>query len=378
VDGPSNDPRFNMFEMIRQYALERLVENGTEKETRRWHACFYVQMVEAVQPPDLRPPAMPDLDRLDLELGNIRAAFGWMLRPEGSDEERLLALRLAAALEWYWRARGSSSEGWRWSHASLQAAGLGTPPVLRTMAVKAAIWVAIELKDTTAARTYLAEYQTLTQEFKRAPLIANSLLAMSTVATFEGRRAEAERLVHQALAFSRTEGDELGIAYALTKLARHVEVHGDTQLAITLFEEAAALAQKLGYMSGLGIALTDLGRLALDAGEYAQAVRHFQAGLMLKWNHGWRATVPYSLDGIARALAAQNDAVRALRLLSATTALRPTLNSWGLPGHEALLRELRARLSETAFVKAWAAGQELSLEQAVAEALALNETDERL
>jgi predicted ATPase len=378
VGGPSSEPRFTMLETILQYARERLVANGIEEETRRWHACFFVQMVEAVQPPDLRPPAMADLDRLDLELGNIRAAFGWMLRPEGSDEERMLALRLAAALEWYWRARGSSSEGLRWSHASLQTAGLGAPPALRMMAVKAAIWVALELRDPAAARMYLAEYQALAQELKQAPLIANSILATSTVATFEGRHTDAERLMHQALAFSRAEGDELGSAYALTQLARHVEVHGDTQLAITLFEEAAALAQKLGYMSGLGIALTDLGRLALDAGEYAQAARHFQAGLALKWNHGWRATVPYSLDGIARALAAQNDAVRALRLLSATTTFRAALNPLGLPGDDALLRDLHVRLSETAFAEAWAAGQELSLEQAVVEALACDDKDARL
>jgi predicted ATPase len=378
VDRSGGESRFSMLETIRQFALERLAESGAEEDARKEHARFFVQLVETTQPPDLRPPAEPDLDQLDLELGNIRAAFSWMLRPGTSGAEHTLTLRLAAALEWYWRACGSNSEGLRWTHAALQTAGRTAAPARRMMALKAAVWVALELKDADAARPYLSEYQKLARMLEQAPLIADSIRVRATVAALEGHQVEAERLAQAALTFCRAEGDELGSAFSLTVLARQVEQRGDDLLAATFFEEAVAIARKLGYMSGAGIGLTDLGRLALNAGKYVQALRHFQEGLALKWNDGWRATVPYSLDCIARVLAAQGDNARAIRLLSAAAALRPTLSSWGLPEHKALLHDLRTRLSETTIAAAWAAGQALSLEQAVAEALVCDDADARL
>ncbi|MEO7913266.1 MAG: hypothetical protein ABIV47_26760, partial [Roseiflexaceae bacterium] len=77
---------------------------------------------------------------------------------------------------------------------------------------------------------------------------------------------------------------------------------------------------------------------------------------------------------LAGALGVQRHAVRATRLIGAAEGLGEMTGLRPSPGERALWERIfvsiRAQLDEAAFAAAWAAGQQLTLEQAVAEALA--------
>ncbi|HEU5434620.1 MAG TPA: hypothetical protein VFU81_23300, partial [Thermomicrobiales bacterium] len=68
---------YGILETIRGYGLERLEASGEAEIIRRRHASYYRALVEALAPRVKRPELVGGLDRLALELGNLRAAVTW-------------------------------------------------------------------------------------------------------------------------------------------------------------------------------------------------------------------------------------------------------------------------------------------------------------
>ena len=98
--------RYRLLETVRQYALEKLGESGEADAVRARHRDHYTSMAAL-----LDAPAGNDydqrLEQADVEIDNLRAAFGWSR--ENSDIESALAL--ASSLQPLWLARGRLREG---------------------------------------------------------------------------------------------------------------------------------------------------------------------------------------------------------------------------------------------------------------------------
>ena len=109
------EPRFLMLETIREYAWEALAANEEAEATRQAHALYYLGLAEEAEPQLKGAQQVRWWQRLEQELENLRAALSWLI----GQEEGELALRLCAALWWFWNIRGYWSEGWRWLEAVL-------------------------------------------------------------------------------------------------------------------------------------------------------------------------------------------------------------------------------------------------------------------
>jgi tetratricopeptide (TPR) repeat protein len=109
-DQPDGEPRLLMLETMRAFGLERLVAAGEAESTRRRHAEHFLALAEAAADRLQGPDRALWLDRIELELDNLRAALTWAT--EGGD--RTLALRLAGALGQTWLNRGRVDEGADW------------------------------------------------------------------------------------------------------------------------------------------------------------------------------------------------------------------------------------------------------------------------
>ena len=101
ADDSRGRTRYRLLETVRQYALEKLGESGEADAVRARHRDHYTAIAAV-----LDAPAGSDyeqrLEQADLEIDNLRAAFGWSR--ENSDIE--LALALASSLQPLWLGAG--------------------------------------------------------------------------------------------------------------------------------------------------------------------------------------------------------------------------------------------------------------------------------
>jgi predicted ATPase/class 3 adenylate cyclase len=106
----SNEPRFEMLQLIREFAAEALAEAGEETLLGRRHAEWALAMAEQAAPVLEESADAASLDRLAREHDNLRAALRWSVE----QGEREMGLRLATAAWRFWQQRGHVSEGRSW------------------------------------------------------------------------------------------------------------------------------------------------------------------------------------------------------------------------------------------------------------------------
>lgn len=98
----SNEDRYQMLATIKEYALNRLKQSGSETEIRNRQLAYFSDLAKQARPHLKSSDQLEWLDRLDADYDNIRAALSWA-QASGAFAE---GLRLVTDLEsfWVWRA----------------------------------------------------------------------------------------------------------------------------------------------------------------------------------------------------------------------------------------------------------------------------------
>jgi predicted ATPase len=102
-EGADLGMRYRLLETIREYALERLAEQGREKQVRTRHARHFAELAERADPQLRGPGQVSWTYRLLAAEDNLRAALNWALDTEDAG----CALQLCNGLGWYSMTRGS-------------------------------------------------------------------------------------------------------------------------------------------------------------------------------------------------------------------------------------------------------------------------------
>ena len=141
-----------------------------------------------------------------------------------------------------------------------------------------------------------------------------------------------------------------------------------------LLNEALDLMEAHGDHCGGSFTLFSLGHVALGRGQLTRAVALQLDSLALRRLIGDPLGVSHCLDELACVATAAGDLLRAARLFAAAAALRaPTGGGvWPLRSadRERALAATRIGLGEAAWEAEWAVGRGLSLDEALAEAMA--------
>ncbi len=116
LDISGDEPRFVMYETIREYAGERLGEQDDAVRLAGAHAEHFLTLAEASEAGLMSPDPLPTFQALEIEIANLRAALGH-LRARGEIET---AMRIASALAWFWTEPRFLAEGQRWLGALLE------------------------------------------------------------------------------------------------------------------------------------------------------------------------------------------------------------------------------------------------------------------
>jgi tetratricopeptide (TPR) repeat protein len=477
-----------MFELVREYVLERLHAVGEEMDVRRRHAEYVLDLVEALAPKTSGPESRIALEQLEAELPNIRGVFAWA-RTAGEHD---LALQLAAAPLPLWLNLAHRSEG----RAILQAALSrpdAWPPIVRAQALnrlgrlnwrdanrwpetravfEESLAIFRDLGDLDGSSEVLSdmafmvllsgdvEHSVLLEEesLRDARAAQNNrraawaLQGLASKAFYQGDDVQGQVLLEESQALFEQLKDQFGydagllthalalqgqgngaralallresskryygwallregdygqatdvlqqslteyrkmraferIPQVLNMLGESALARGDYLAAQAYFQESRALCSELsnawddaGALLGEGHVARDMGDGGLARASYAEALQRFAR--LPDWDERRCSTgVAFCLDGLA-SVVVSTAPERATRLWSGAQALRATVGlaalrqfdisyplPRNLPADDAGLTTVRAQLSKEAFAAAWAEGQALTLEQAIAEAL---------
>jgi predicted ATPase/class 3 adenylate cyclase len=284
-----NGTRYRLLESMRQYARERLVEQGEHDAMAHAHATTFLALAEEF---DRLYETLPDrawMLQAEPEMENCRAALEWCLMERG---DVALGRQLAGSMRRMW-VLSAPAEGRRW---------------LRT----AAETIDGNTEESVIARLDLAEAH------------LDGILAQR-----KASYAAAER----ALSRFRKLGDARYVAEALHSAGAALMDIGSLDESDALLTEALAEAQRLGLRKLAGAALSSLagarsraGDLAAARARYAEALSIFRAAGADTWRvSGNLAEAEFRGGDVQSALRDAATAVDALRTRNVARSLAVAL-----------------------------------------------------
>jgi tetratricopeptide (TPR) repeat protein len=178
-------------------------------------------------------------------------------------------------------------------------------------------------------------------------------------------RAYAE----ESLQLYRELGSRWDYAMAVFGMGLSATRQGDYAEARSRFETCLRLFTELGDRNHVNGIQSELAHLERRQGHFAQAKLLYRETL-LEWQRlGHRAAIAHELECLAMIAKAQEDDRRAARLFGAAEILRENIHIPMTPSehveYEREVNDLRANMEEAAFIKAWADGRAMSMEQAI-------------
>ena len=423
VEEETEEGRYRLPETIRQYARDKLFEAGEAEQVRDRHLEFFIRFAEEVEPKLRSAEQIKWLNRVETEHDNLRAALGWSLESGKSDR----ALQLAGALGYFWQLRGYLSESIRWLEDALAlseheqsqkpAAGKYTPTRVemahRAKALCSVGTFHIATMNIKRARTLAEEGLSIWRELGDKWWTAVTLAQLGFILEMEGEVPTALARLEEGVSLAREVEDPWPLAVCLSRLGDVLKITNNVATARPILEEGVALARRVGDKSVLSDALRELGPLYYAEGDHTTAARVFEEALAEARAIGSLPYVFLALFQLVIISCLQNDLVKAkgycfeawalardtgaslvmafapvafglvalfggetgrgVRLLAAFEVL---VGRHGLKMPEGseptmmvlkkALAKAQAQLGPAAFEAAWAEGQQMTLEQALA------------
>ena len=272
ADNSGGRTRYRLLETVRQYALEKLGESGEADAVRSRHRDYYTAMAAAID-----APANSDYEQrvelAEMEMDNLRAAFGWSC--ENSDTA--LALTLASLLQPLWLARGRVREGLAWFATVL------TREVAQDAEVAAAVR-AQALADSAVLDSMLGAADSVDRAQKALALarhiddpavLARALTACAFTAAYNAERAGA--YFAEAIELARALDDRCRLSQILAWQANAATMAGDLITARAAAQEGRDLADAIGDRFGSRRCRICLGWVQMYRGDLAGAFAQFCA-----------------------------------------------------------------------------------------------------
>jgi non-specific serine/threonine protein kinase len=370
LEDANGAPRYVMLETIREYGLERLVESGEEEAVRREHAAFFMVFSEFGKTSPDWPGDLTWLTALEQEEANLRTALAWAV----SRSEAEIGLRLIAAVGGSWDVRGRLREERSWLEQVL-AISEGAASERRLVVSIRLAWNAFLLGDEVAARVIAEQSLTDARSLGDEGHAANALHVLGTLAGDRQEFDRAELLLAEAELLMRRNDDRCALAWILNHAGVMAAVQGDFERAMTCYEESLGLWRDLGNTWGLAHLQFNLAWLVRNQGDAKRAAELDREALIAFWKLKAESGLSFILGDAAELVLKAGDATRAARLGGASAHLRErtgtVVQAVSMVEYEHYVNATRANLGEAAFAAAWAAGEALTLSEAVTEAEAV-------
>ena len=369
------EPRMQMLEVVREYAVDRLETCGEAETIRKAHAAYFLALAEQAEPQLHGPQPAEWVSRLDAEYDNLRAALRWSLA-----NDRVTAARIAGAIRSFWVFRGYLTEGLGILKEILSA----TPDVgwaVLGKLLSAAGNISKFQGDYQTAHTMFEEGLRGAQQAQDLTQVSLFYRGLGGLALEENNRSAVHRFIEQALATAREANDRFGIARSLSMLGDLARSDGDDKAARPRLEEALRVCRQVGDKYATSVIVINLAAAEYGMRDFAAAETHFAEGLQMALEcgdsvAGNRIAVTYALDGFAALATRGDEPETAAKLAAAAEGLRESMNhnieATERHFRDAYMARLHSLLPNEKFLENYSAGRRLKLEESVALALCIS------
>ena len=339
--------RYRLLETIRQYARDRLLDNGTGDAVRKRHRDYFLTLAEEIVPKLKGAELAGWLHLLEEEHENFRASLGWSL----NGTEFVEALRFCAALQRFWFTRCHLSEGREWCAQALGKPGTQGRLQERADTLLGAGVMARLQGDYPAAQSHLKESLALSEQLENKIGVANSLNNLGSIAIDQGDFPSARAFIENSLIFFREIENKAGIASSLNVLGvvalcqcdylsarKYCEESlaisrelkdtgciagalgnlgiianylGDYSLARTYQEESLAKSREIGNMTNIASSLVNLGNVAEVQGDFSSAHAHYEESLAIYREIGHKNGIANVLNSLGAVALSRGDSLSA-------------------------------------------------------------------
>lgn len=273
---------YQLHEVARHFAAEKLRLAGREDDTQARHARYYTELLASNKTRLESHEQKIVLEELDQEMDNVRAAWQRLITQQDVGG-------IAAATDGYYQFLAIRSR-FREGVEAFDAVRLAVQPLAATdpaarltyakATARAGRFLSF-LSRFSEARSLLEESLAALRELGERDEMAFALNHLGGTARMEGNLALAEHCLEECLALRRATDSQAGQAVALLELAGVAFMAGDFEKARVRCEDGLAVAERVGdtqttahLLTGLSLSHRELGQLpqALDYGRRSQSI----------------------------------------------------------------------------------------------------------
>lgn len=361
----SESGRFDLHEVIRQYAFSHFATDAEYEATHDKHSRYYLSLLRNREQ-DLRGAAQRETVReLKDEIDNLRAAWAWAIRheefaligqalrsfgwlcivgvlyregveqierlvqalrtrPQGTDWQAVLGTALGQQAMLYFRQGRFDRASCLYEESLALLRPLDDPALLPDVLVNSGIILHL-IGEFDQSKRRMEEALVCAQLAGDRAFAAYALFSVGYIASLEGHYAEGYEQMRLALTQWRELGDPSSIAMGLNHISPTAIHLGRPDEAQACLEEGLALLTQVGDRWGMGTAYRLLGFTALAQGDISLALAHIRHSLELFQGYviGW--DVARSLSYLGEATLAAGDTGEAQRIfLEAFQAAKQT------------------------------------------------------
>jgi predicted ATPase len=420
VNDEGDEPRYFLLETIRQYARDKLLENGEGEGTRSRHFTYYLAMAETAFPEMMtREKDLYWAEKLETEYDNIRAAVDW-----GLAHDPITTMRLIRSLTYLFVVTNYYGEGHHWGEEALkhvksltdkgkvltEEENLYKARLLASMSTMSLTMgdtrkTLMEAEESTSLLRTLGDTRTLAQtlsfhmagklvtgnfeealaSMKEALELAESLNDKHISAGVLGAASFVELYVNKDYAKSdilREEASELFREYG-SRWSYGIMAYGfgnmltlqrQFGMAREKYQIAMQIMQEIKSSRNIIMIKSDLAHILRQEGNYIEAIPAYHETIKAWQRMGQRSAVAHQLECLAFIAKAIERPDSAARLLGAAEALRQKINMDMTPPereeYEKEVADLKANMDEKEFKSLWAEGRSMRMDEAIELALA--------
>jgi predicted ATPase/transcriptional regulator with XRE-family HTH domain len=369
--------RYAFLETLREFSFESLRKSGEYENLRRKHFEYFLEFARTAKIP-IRGgnDSLVWLLRMENDYNNLRQALAWAVE---TPERASLAMDFGSNIHVFWLTRSHIREAryWLMKILALDPA----PGAVRANLLRYASDYASSQGDYAEAQSLEEEAMAISKSMGDEAGIYYSLDGMAMLAGIQGDYARAAELLEKVLAYRRRKDDPVLLTATLNNLAIATRRLGNVERAKQLFLEAVQINRKVENLKSLSHALHGLADVYLQQGNFQEALGLHKESILIRIRLGDLKGMSHSLNALAMLVEKMKDETLAATLEGAAAHFREEI---GMPiqtanrsENEEFLKRLREKLGTEKFESAWFDGQSMSQQQLIDLVVGVSLGDER-